>query len=172
MFFKRTNVFPLNVNVVLGLNVLQKEFNPNLYCQSVISMSLEQLSYNIKFFRDQLGLTQKELADELNVSRSNVAKWESNNALPDAESLINLSKLFHVSIDHLTGNHSFRDDLLKEFKRIYSSETISFEDEMAELIEYIMRHPHFKENIYRLKELPMKKQISIHKLLGNMIDHF
>ncbi|MFA1822059.1 helix-turn-helix domain-containing protein [Virgibacillus oceani] len=133
-------------------------------------MSLEKLSYNIKFFRDQLGLTQQELADEINVSRSNVAKWESNTALPDAKSLLNLSRLFHVSIDHLTGNYSFREDLLKDFKRIYSSETISFEDEVAELIEYIMMHPHFKEDIHRLKNLPMKKQLYIHKVLENMID--
>jgi len=133
-------------------------------------MSLEQLSSNIKFFRDQLSLTQQGLADKIKVSRSNIAKWESNAALPDAESLINLSKLFHVSIDHLTGNYSFREDLLKEFKRIYSSENISFEDEVAELIEYIMTHPIFKEDVYRLKNLPMKKQLYIHKVLKNMID--
>ncbi|WP_164219846.1 helix-turn-helix transcriptional regulator [Virgibacillus sp. YIM 98842] len=135
-------------------------------------MSLEQLSYNIKFFRDQLGLTQQELADKLNISRSNVAKWESDKALPDAASLINLSKLFDVSVDHLTGNHAFREDLLKEFKRIYSSESLSFEEEAVDLMAYIMTHPDFKEDIYRLKNLPMKKQLSIHKLFRNMLDQY
>lgn len=135
-------------------------------------MSLEQLSYNIKVFRDQLGLTQQELADKLNISRSNVAKWESDKALPDAASLINLSKLFNVSMDHLTGNHSFREDVLKEFKRIYSSESLYFEEEAVDLMAYIMTHPDFKEDIYRLKNLPVKKQLSIHKLIRNMIDQY
>jgi transcriptional regulator with XRE-family HTH domain len=135
-------------------------------------MSLEQLSYNIKFFRDQLGFTQQGLADELKISRSNVAKWENGAALPDVESLVNLSRLFQVSLDHLTGNYSFRNDLLKEFKRIYSSESLSFEDDMVEVVEYIMTHPHLKEDIYRLKKLPIKKQLSIHKLLSNMLDQY
>lgn len=135
-------------------------------------MSLEQLSYNIKFFRDQAGLTQVELADKLNTSRSNVGKWESGRAHPDVESLMNMSRLFQVSIDHLTGNHSFHNDLLNEFKRMYGSDTPSFDDEVAELIEYIMKHPQFKADIYRLKKLPIKKQLSIHELLGNMLDQY
>ncbi|WP_040954428.1 helix-turn-helix domain-containing protein [Virgibacillus sp. SK37] len=133
-------------------------------------MSVDQISYNIRFFRDQQNWTQKELAEKLSTSRSVVAKWESNTVTPDVNALIKLSNLFSVSLDHLTGNHTFRDDLLKDFKRIYSSPSKSFDEDVVELVEYLMTHPKLKKDIYRLKDLSNKKQQSIHNLLSELID--
>ncbi|WP_339229134.1 helix-turn-helix transcriptional regulator [Oceanobacillus sp. FSL K6-2867] len=135
-------------------------------------MSLDQIAYNIKFLRDQHNWTQQELADKLTISRSVVTKWENLTATPDITSLIKLSKVFDVSLDHLTGNHSFRNDLLKDFKRIYSSKDKSFDDEIVELMEYIMVNPNFKEQIYKLKKLPVKKQLSIQQLFRNIIEQY
>ena len=140
--------------------------------QSVIKMSLEQIAYNIKFFRDQHNWTQQELADKLMISRSVVTKWENSTATPDIASLIKLSNVFDVSLDHLTGNYSFLNDLLKDFKRIYSSKDKPFDDEIVELMEYIMIHPMFKEQIYKLKKLPIKKQLSVQQLFSNLIDQY
>ena len=47
------------------------------------------------------GYTQEELAKELKVDRSTVAKWENGKALPRTEMLIKLSELFHCTIDEL-----------------------------------------------------------------------
>lgn len=135
-------------------------------------MNIDQISYHIRFFREQNKWTQKELAEQLKVSRSVIAKWENNIVTPDISSLLKLCKIFDVSIDHLVGNYSFRDDLLKDFKRIYSSTSKHFDEEIVELIEYIMTNPTFKDEIYRLKKLSVKKQLSIHKLLSNMIDQY
>lgn len=135
-------------------------------------MSSEQIAHNIKLFREQNDWTQKELAEKLTVSRSVIAKWENNSVTPDIEALIKLSKVFGITLDHITGNLSFREDLLKDFKRIYSSKSRSFDEEVVELVEYVMIHPTLKEQIYRLKSLPMKKQLSIHQLLSNMIDQY
>jgi len=135
-------------------------------------MNLEQIAYNIKFFRDQQGWTQKELAGKIMVSRSVIAKWENNTATPDIASLIKLSRVFNISLDHLVGNHSFQEDLLKEFKRIYSSKTKDFDQDVVELVEYLMTYPDFKKQIYQLKNLSIKKQLSIHKLFADMIDEY
>lgn len=54
--------------------------------------------------RKSLGLSQEQLAEALSVSRSAVAKWESNNGTPDIENLKALSKMFDISIDELIGN--------------------------------------------------------------------
>ncbi|MCD7712399.1 MAG: helix-turn-helix domain-containing protein, partial [Firmicutes bacterium] len=51
--------------------------------------------------RKSAGLTQRELAEKLTVSRQAVAKWESNGGMPDIENLRRLSKLLNVSIDYL-----------------------------------------------------------------------
>lgn len=135
-------------------------------------MNLEQIAYNIKFFRDQNGWTQEQLANKLMVSRSVVTKWENNSATPDIVSLIKLSDIFQVSIDHLVGNPTFQHELLKDFKRIYSSKTKDFDEEVVELIEYLMTFPELKSQLYRLKQLSIKKQMSIQTLLTHLIDHY
>jgi|SRR5690625_27889 len=135
-------------------------------------MNIDQISHNIRFFREQNKWTQKELAEQLKVSRSVIAKWENNHVIPDISSLLKLCTIFNTSLDHLVGNYSFREDLLKDFKRIYSSKSKPFDEEVVELVEYIMTYPRFKSEIYRLKDLSVKKQLSIHKLLSNLIDQY
>lgn len=135
-------------------------------------MSIEQIAYNIKFFREQNGWSQQELADRLHISRSVVTKWETNAAVPDVSSLIKLATLFGVSLDHIAGIHSFRDDLLKEFKRIYHSEEKPFDEDIVDLVEYLMMHPNFKNEIHRLKQLSVKKQLSIHHIVAHLINEY
>lgn len=61
---------------------------------------------HLKTLREKNNLTQEQLADKLFVSRSNVSKWERNINLPDAETLLELSKIFNVSVDDiLLGNN-------------------------------------------------------------------
>lgn len=55
----------------------------------------------IKQLRKQRGLSQEQLAELLIVSRAAVAKWESNNGVPDIENLKKLSEVFGVTIDEL-----------------------------------------------------------------------
>ncbi|WP_106494582.1 helix-turn-helix domain-containing protein [Lentibacillus sp. Marseille-P4043] len=135
-------------------------------------MNLEQIAYNIKFLREQNEWTQKELAEKLSTSRSVIAKWENNVVTPDVPSLIELSMVFDVTIDHIVGNYTLREDLLKDFKRVYSSKARPFDVEVMELVEYLMMHPLLKEQIYQLKKLPMKKQKSLHLLFATMIEEY
>ncbi|WP_373710408.1 helix-turn-helix domain-containing protein [Jeotgalibaca porci] len=46
-------------------------------------------------------LTQKEVADRINVSRSTVSSWENERTYPDLESLILLSDLYEQTLDEL-----------------------------------------------------------------------
>lgn len=59
------------------------------------------LGKKIKEARKNCGLSQEQLAEKLAVSRSAVAKWESDNGLPDVENLKSLAVLLNVSIDYL-----------------------------------------------------------------------
>lgn len=133
-------------------------------------MGLDKIGYNIKFFRcDQKNLSQKQLAEKMSVSRSTVSKWETNKLVPDLETLIKLSAEFGVTIDHIVGNLSFQKDLLKDFKRMYSSTSKTFDEEAVELVAYIMENPSFKKQVFRLRTLPIDKQKSIHSMLENLI---
>ena len=51
--------------------------------------------------RKKNGWSQEELAEQMGVSRQAVCKWEGAQSIPDINRLIQLSKLFNVSIDYL-----------------------------------------------------------------------
>lgn len=57
----------------------------------------------IRNLRKQKGLTQIQLADELNVEFSNVSKWELGKNDPSKELIAKMAKLFNVSIEYLLG---------------------------------------------------------------------
>lgn len=59
------------------------------------------LANRISFHRKKLGWTQEELAQELDVSRQSVSKWESGQSQPDLNKIIKMSELFNISIDYL-----------------------------------------------------------------------
>ena len=54
--------------------------------------------------RKQKGLSQEQLGDQIGVTRQTVSKWELGETTPEMDKLIQLSKLFEVSIDELVGN--------------------------------------------------------------------
>ena len=61
-----------------------------------------ELQEKLSTLRKQHKITQMELADKLGVSRQAVSKWEQGTALPSTENLIQLGKLYGVSIEVLT----------------------------------------------------------------------
>lgn len=58
----------------------------------------------LKELRKKKGLTQEDLASELNVSRQAITKWESGAGAPDIDNLRNIALFFHVSVDYLIDN--------------------------------------------------------------------
>ena len=59
------------------------------------------ISEKILKLRKANNLTQEQLAEQLQVSRQAVSKWESGQAIPESDKLPALSDLFHVTIDYL-----------------------------------------------------------------------
>ena len=55
----------------------------------------------IKQFRISCGLTQKQLAESLNVSDKAVSKWECGNGCPDVSLLSELSEIFGTDVQTL-----------------------------------------------------------------------
>ena len=63
-----------------------------------------EIGENIKKLRKAKRMTQKEVANQLNVTPQTISKWERNISYPDLDMLVKLSKLFHISTDALLGN--------------------------------------------------------------------
>lgn len=51
--------------------------------------------------RKRAGISQEKLAEQLNISRQAVSRWETGEAMPDIEKVVRLSHIFGVSTDYL-----------------------------------------------------------------------
>lgn len=60
-----------------------------------------EIGNKINQLRKLSGMTQEQLAEKLNVSRQTISKWESDSTSPDLESIVKISRIFHVSLDDL-----------------------------------------------------------------------
>lgn len=60
-----------------------------------------EIGNKLNQLRKLSGMTQEQLAEKLNVSRQTISKWESGGTSPDLESIVKVSKIFHVSLDDL-----------------------------------------------------------------------
>ncbi len=59
------------------------------------------LSEKLYKLRKNSGLSQEQLAEQLNVSRQAISKWESGTAVPESEKLVTIGNYFGVSVDYL-----------------------------------------------------------------------
>ena len=58
------------------------------------------------------GWSQEDFAEKLNLSRQAISRWENGTALPDAQNILQISKLFHVTTDYLLNDDYENDNLL------------------------------------------------------------
>ncbi len=89
--------------------------------------------------RKENNFTQEELACILNVSRQSVSKWESDGAFPETEKIIQLSKLFHCSVDYL-----LKDECDAEFCKYEKEIEVIKEKKPSKTGEEIKRNLAFK----------------------------
>ena len=63
--------------------------------------NMKELGPNIRAYRRDIRMTQKELSERINVSTQAISCWEQGLTYPDLENLCNLSEALSVSIDRL-----------------------------------------------------------------------
>lgn len=75
----------------------------------------------LKELRTQNGITQKDLADEIFVSRSAIAKWENGNGYPSEVNLEALCSYFGVEEEWLMERNDYKENIKQtkiKFKRL------------------------------------------------------
>lgn len=78
--------------------------------------------------RKEKGWTQQQLADLLNVTNKSVSKWERNEGYPETGTLLEISKLFGITVDDLLNgrkvqvqddsSYTLKENLLQEWQII------------------------------------------------------
>ena len=62
---------------------------------------MAHINKNLKFLRAQKGLTQKQLAEKLGLKQAAIGAYEEERSTPPLISLLDMSKIFNVSLDAL-----------------------------------------------------------------------
>lgn len=92
----------------------------------------------LKQLRNEIHLTQEELAVKLNKTRSTIAGYETERKEPDYETLKMIANFFNVSLDYLLGAseirnlHKEQSSLTRVFNNLY---TYDLPDEAIKQIE-------------------------------------
>ena len=75
----------------------------------------------LKELRERKHLSQADVAERLDVTRSTVSGYECNTITPSAEQLVRLARLYNTSLDYMMGlenrSHLYLDDLSESQQR-------------------------------------------------------
>lgn len=103
----------------------------------------------IKNLREELNMTQQELADKLEGAKSTIAMYEKGDRKPSLEVLVKLSEIFGCSIDYILCKSNIRnpeknDDPFGLAKigfsmKDYTPPTETQKEQIKSLIEVIMK---------------------------------
>ena len=83
-------------------------------------MTLGEKIYEL---RTQHNLSQGDLANELNVSRQSISKWENGNSTPDLEKIVKLAEIFNVSLDELIKNEEKEETIVNTPEQLTATKT-------------------------------------------------
>lgn len=68
---------------------------------------MTKFSEKLKELRLEKGFNQRELAKELGYSQPAIARWETNEQIPNIEVLAKVATYFNVSTDYLLGLNDY-----------------------------------------------------------------
>ena len=90
------NLYNYSLDYVSGLSRKNDEYNK-------IEINKEKIGNNLKKLRNKLGLTQKQIADECNISRTTYCHYEIGISLISTITLYTICKKHKISMDELIG---------------------------------------------------------------------
>lgn len=77
-------------------------------------MNQQKIGLFLKELRNEKNMTQEELAEEFNVSRRTVSRWETGSNMPDLSVILELSDFYDVDIRELLDGERKSEDMVNE----------------------------------------------------------
>lgn len=96
------------------------------------------LKDNIKKARMEAGLTQKQVAEKLNILQPQYARWENGSRNPKDDTLDKLADIFNTTTDALKGRDDGLEDIITTLRKYDPTE-----EEKADIQALIVSY--FKE---------------------------
>lgn len=127
----------------------------------------ERIGKNLKSLRKERNVSQKELAEALNVSQTSVALWETGKRKPSLETIMQISTFFAVPCDFLYSENLQNDkktvnELIKErYKTISNNSTDNDINETRQIAQKLLESPEFLDLVRTAKDIP-PEQLKAH----------
>lgn len=94
------------------------------------------IGIKIKNARVKARLTQEQAAEALGVSRQTISNWENNKTYPDIVSVVKMSDLYNISLDHLLKEEKSMSDYLGYLEE--STNVVKSRNKFSELITIVV----------------------------------
>ena len=92
-----------------------------------------EIGSKLKNARKEKGITQEHAAELLGVSRQTISNWENNKSYPDIISVIKMSDIYSVSLDHLLKEEKSMNQNYHEFLA-ESTDTVKAKRSLGKII--------------------------------------
>lgn len=80
-------------------------------------MDLIKIGKLLKELRKEKGLTQEQLAEQLNISRRTISRWETGHNLPDLDILIEIADYYEIDLRELLDGEKKNQKMSEELKK-------------------------------------------------------
>lgn len=94
------------------------------------------IGIKIKNARVKAKFTQEQAAEALGVSRQTISNWENNKTYPDIVSVVKMSDLYNISLDHLLKEEKSMSDYLGYLEE--STNVVKSRNKFSELITIVV----------------------------------
>ena len=81
-----------------------------------LGMNQRKIGSFLKELRQQKGMTQEQLAEQLNISSRSVSRWETGSNLPDLCMLITLAEYYEVEVGEIIEGKRKSENMNEEVK--------------------------------------------------------
>lgn len=141
---------------------------PEMGTYNIINGRIEVMfAKKLKKLRNELHLTQKELADKLNMQNTAISKYELGERKPDIDTLNLIADFFHCSIDYLIGKTDDPSPYTKE-----NNEVSIEEDPEAYLENFIKSHPQLRDIALSFKNKDILDQEDVKAIIDYIQGRF
>ena len=119
------------------------------------------LPLTLRKYREKMELTQKQLAEVLNIDRSTYSYYETGKSVPPVETLIKLARIFNTTVDNLLGYEHEDGEAVNDDTTVYNKSRENFallsEEEQSIIMKY--------------RQLSPEEQAKLNKIINSSIDN-
>ena len=125
-------------------------------------MNTKEVGEYIKVRRLALWLTQKDIANQFNISFQAVSKWETGETLPDTALLLDLADMLKTSVDNILNGGTI---VAKKYKRICVADVLKGFEAIETIRKCFGEHSYFYQGM--IEGINQKMNMDIEEHLAN-----